>query len=197
MPDKVPPKKLYFNGKFVGEFFSTGDPTVDLCRVNQTMKAKGLHKVGEVNVPRAMVNHAIAFAKTAELIFKTEAVGASPVRLVPFIVNGAFAIEIYLKALALHFGLQPHGHDLLNLFDALTADARDALAANFGSAKVKCEIATLEDYRGALEKIRRAFVDWRYLYEPRSEPLSIEFKPLIFVLEVAHETCRMLLQDGA
>lgn len=106
----------------------------------------------------------------------------------PFVVNAAFALELYIKALGLLYGAVLHGHDLLKLFDALPSDSRDALQQNFGKVQWQCGIADMVGFRKVVADHRNAFIEWRYLHEGRAG--EIVFGPLIFVMEVLHETCR-------
>lgn len=191
---RVTKKKLYFNGNYICDVEATGDPALDADFVQQQLRARGLARQGEINTTKAMFNHAAAFAKTAERIYNGDLVSVPrpAVSLVPFIINSVFAIEIYLKTLGAHFKQPQPGHDLLKLFDSLPAEAHQALKDHFSCAKSLSEISKISEYRSAIEKMRGAFVEWRYLYE-RNEPTSIEIRPMIFVIEVAHETCRSLL----
>jgi hypothetical protein len=109
--------------------------------------------------------------------------------LAPFVVNSAFAIELYLKTLGQRYNTELRGHDLLDLFDGLPVDAHAALEQHFSKAKWPCGITTLAEYRKVLEEMRTTFVEWRYMYE-NGRAREVRIPPMIFIMEVLHETCR-------
>jgi hypothetical protein len=108
---------------------------------------------------------------------------------VPFVVNLAFALELYLKTLGHLFGKALRGHDLLELFDALPPEGREALRQNLPKARWQCDITNLEEFRKVLSGLRSVFVDWRYLHE-EGRTSEISFVPMIFIAEVLHAACQ-------
>lgn len=189
-------KKLYLNGEFITDYESTGDDMKDAELTRNILRDRGLHK--EVSLERAMFNQAHAFATTSSYLYDRDlmTVPRNGVSVVPFVVNGAFAIELYLKTLGqLHnVILRSRKHDLLELFDGLPTAAHSDLEKHFAKGKWQCGIATLQDYRSALEAHRGAFLEWRYLYEKQSVR-TITLQPMIFTMEVLHETCMSLLKS--
>jgi hypothetical protein len=185
-------KKLFFNGNFVTNYESTGDDRKDLELTRSILREKGLYQ--EINRERAMFNHAYAFATTSSYLYSKDlaVVPRNGVSAVPFIVNSAFAIELYLKTLGQLHNAPSRGHDLLDLFDKLPESARAAIEKHFSLGKWQCGITTLEEYRKGLQELRGAFVEWRYLYESQ-DANEIKFQPMIFTMEVLHETCRTAL----
>ena len=186
-------KKIYLNGDFVGEYTPTGDNDTDIELCVRLLREKGLYP--ETTLQQGMFRQAVSFATTASYLYnrdltKTPRNGLS---VAPFVVNSAFALEIYLKTLGELHSARLRGHDLLELFDALPQEAHRALQQNFGKCKWQCGIAEMPDFRKALADMRHAFVEWRYLYE-KERSSEVRFAPVIFVLEALHETCKALVQ---
>jgi hypothetical protein len=88
----------------------------------------------------------------------------------PFVVNSTFALELYLKTLGLLHDTELRGHDLLTLFDALPS-------------------RTWSTFRSEIERLRSAFLEWRYLHE-RKRASEIRFVEMIFIMELLDITCR-------
>jgi hypothetical protein len=74
---------------------------------------------------------------------------------VPAIVNGAFAIELYLKSMT-----DKRGHSLKNLF--LSLNANDQMAIR---SEVEPQLFNDYSFEDALDVIDDAFLFWRYLHE--------------------------------
>ncbi|MGE0055626.1 MAG: hypothetical protein AB7S74_15595 [Hyphomicrobium sp.] len=188
-------KTLYLNREFIADYESTGDDLKDMELTRSILRDKGLYK--EIDRDRAIFNHAHAFATTSSYLYNRDlqSVPRNGVSLVPFIVNSAFAIELYLKTIGQLHKISLRGHDLIELFDGLPAVAHADIEKHFAKCNWQCGIATLADYRKALEQLRGAFVEWRYLYEKQNANI-ISFGPLIFTMEVLHETCTSLLNSS-
>ena len=100
---------------------------------------------------------------------------------VPFIVNAAFAIELYLKALnsskcfnkpsEISPGVISYesvtskpvtwGHSLVDIYDALVEDIKIYLDDEFLNARISADCDSLRDF---LSQINKAFVQWRYIF---------------------------------
>lgn len=181
-------KDVYLNGKLIGAVPMSGDDKLDQERVVQLLKDKGLYR--ETTAIQAIYQQAISFATTSSYLYQRDLVKVprNGLSVAPFVVNSAFAIELYIKTLGKIFNTPLHGHDLLELFDSLPVEAHSALRQHFSKARWPSEISTLEDYRKAIEQMRNAFVEWRYLHE-NQEANEVQIPPMIFVMEVLHETC--------
>jgi hypothetical protein len=164
----ISPKKLYFNGQLVGEVPAAKNDEEHMELAIALMKAKGLYQ--PTTPIQGIFRQALSFATTASYLYKRDltTVPRNGMSVAPFVVNSAFAIELYLKTLGQLHGATLRGHDLLKLFDHLPAAARDALLPHFAASQTQCGIATLADYRNALEGMRDAFVEWRYLFAKQS-----------------------------
>ena len=185
----IGPKKIYLNGQLVGEVPAAKDDDEHMELAIALMKAKGLYE--PTTLVQGMFRQAVSFATTASYLYKRDltTVPRNGISVVPFVVNNAFAIELYLKTLGQLHNTPLRGHDLLVLFDLLPASAKDALLPHLASTQWQCGIATLADYRLELNELRGAFVEWRYLFET-GRTAEIKFQPMIFVTEVLHNTCK-------
>ncbi|MBI3894514.1 MAG: hypothetical protein HY313_01145 [Acidobacteria bacterium] len=194
MSDKEPTKKtLYVNGVIVGEVEATGDIQKDMELARDFLKSKGLHK--EVTMTQAMFRQALSFSTTAAYIHKRDLLKAptNGLSVVPFVVNSAFSIELYLKTLLNLHGVAARGHSLLNLYDALPEEARGAVfdAAKRHAHEYQVKVSTQEEFRGFVAELDTAFVEWRYCYETGHAGI-INIWPTILVMKAAHEACKKL-----
>ena len=181
-------KQIYFNGKLVGELPTAESDELEIEATSKFLEDKGLLRVP--NATLVAFTQARSFAATSASLFERDLSklprnGAS---VAPFVVNSAFAIELYLKALGRLDGIELRGHDLLELFDALPSQTHAAIEQNFSKARWRCGIATLAEFRQALKEMRRAFEEWRYLYE-KERTGTIRFFQMIFAMEMLHATC--------
>lgn len=189
---KIPPvtKSISLNGIFVGEVESTGDIESDTETVRQFLKDKGLHK--EVSNFQGIFNQAAAFANTSALLFERHLrrIPRKGVRAVPFVVNAAFSIELYLKALAKKHGVSLRGHELIKLYAALPDKALSEVQSVIQHCAANRALGEEPDFSAYLKNLNNTFVEWRYSYElEKTGPVHIE--PTIFVMEVLHEACRL------
>ncbi|MGY0574306.1 hypothetical protein ACTGJ9_027210 [Bradyrhizobium sp. RDM12] len=184
------PRKLYFDGKFVGEVPDTGDLKADMKVMTELLRSSG--SAEPLNKSQATFRQASAFAINASHLFNTGLTGApprNPINVIPFAVNAAFAVELYLKTLACVHGLEMRGHDLLGLFDQLPEEALEQLRQEIVLAPATDGIKDLTGFRVEIERLRHVFVEWRYLYE-RDSASEIRFLELIHILNVLHNICR-------
>ena len=187
---KIPPgpKKVLLNGIIVGEVVSTGDTDRDAEAVRQFLKSKGLHK--EVSRYQAIYNQAVAFANTSAYLYERD-LRRSPrkgVSVIPFVVNAAFGIELYLKALAQKHGTALRGHELTKLYEALPSIAFSEIDAVTPQCAANRALGEAPNFPAYIDRLNSAFVDWRYSYElEKTGPVHIE--PTIFVMEVLHYAC--------
>ena len=182
------PKTVLLNGIVVGEVVSTGDTERDIEAVRQYLKSKGLHKA--VSPYQAIYNQAVAFANTSAYLYerdlrRTPRKGFSAV---PFVVNAAFGIELYLKALAQKHGIALRGHELVKLYKALPSAALVEIEAVTAPCAANRALGETPNFLAYLENLNSAFVDWRYSYELEKTG-SVHIEPTIFVMEVLHEAC--------
>jgi hypothetical protein len=137
---------------------------------------------------------AVAFTTTAAHLFNNDLLGIParrPASFGPFVVNAAFALELYLKALNCVYGNDVgRTHDLLRLFCALPDAAKKAVEREFANAKLRPpNVQDLASFQTEIERVRHAFMDWRYLHEKKKTD-QVLIPEMIFVLNVLHNACR-------
>lgn len=184
------PKTVLFNGIIVGEVVSTGDYVRDTETVRQFLKDKGLHK--ETTLFQAMFNQAVSFANTSAYLYERDLrrLPRKGVSAAPFVVNAAFSVELYLKALAKKHGVALRGHELLKLYKALPVKALSEIEEVTPRCAANRALGEPPKFPEYIKELNNAFVDWRYCYElEKTGPVHIE--PTIFVMEVLHECCRL------
>lgn len=187
---KIPPgtKTILLNGIAVGEIISSGDFESDAEAVREYLKSKGLHK--EVTPFKAIFNQALSFANTSAYLFEKDLrkLPRKGVSIAPFVVNSAFAIELYLKALAKKHGVSLRGHELVKLYKALPAKAHAEIEAVIPKCAQNRDLGEEPNFSAYLANLNGSFVEWRYLYESKKTDV-IHIEPTIFVMEVLHEAC--------
>ena len=183
-------KKILVNGVEVGEYTSTGDDIKDLRIASAIVEKLGYKSHSTPG--RAIFNNAVQFATAASYIYKKDLV-ASPRNMaaaVAFLVNAAFAIELYLKALLVQHGVTPgRVHALVDLFDALPKAARDAVSRAIPAAAAALGLGADRDFRADVAALNDVFVDWRYCYE-HEEIGPVYVPPTLLVAGVLHEAFR-------
>ena len=185
----IGPRKIYLNGELIGEVPAAKDEDEHIELAIALMKAQGVYQ--PTTLVQGIFRQAVSFATTASYLYKRDLtrLPRNGLSVAPFVVNSALAIELYLKTLGQLHGTSLRGHDLVQLFDALPEVAQESLLPHFATSEWQCGIATVAGYRAALEEMRGAFVEWRYLFETDRSG-EIKFRPLIFVMEVLHNACR-------
>lgn len=183
------PRRVYFEGQFVGEVPDTGDMEHDLKAMSALLTSHGLNPLSP---NQAIFRQAAAFATNATYLFNTGLRGVPPpipMNLIPFVVNAAFAVELYLKTIGGLYGLNLRGHDLLELFDELPEEAKELLQREISGAQPACVVKDLGGFRAEIERVRHAFVKWRYLHE-RNRAGEIRVVEFTHVINILHNTCR-------
>jgi hypothetical protein len=151
----------------IGEIDGTGDNAKDVAAVRDYLKSRGLRS--EPSVVSTMLAAAKGFADTSSRLYR-EYVRAKPPRVggfIPFVVNSAFSVELYLKTLGKLFGVDLRGHDLLELYEALPAAAREQIDLISAACAKNQGLPPDTKYADCVQKHRRAFEEWRYLYEKK------------------------------
>lgn len=199
-------RTIFVNGIAVGEVPQTGDELEDLRVAREFLAARGL--VPEVSSFRAIQGQAIAFAYAANAVYE-QYLNTTPARnglaAVPFVVNSAFSIELYLKTLHEIAGTPQRGHRLLTLFDALPADVRAELeAAAIANAPAYLGPRHAErsfSLRDFVTDLDNSFVEWRYWHEQGGGTGKVMLHPTILVMKALHDVTQSALsrieqQDG-
>jgi HEPN domain-containing protein len=106
----------------------------------------------------------------------------------PFLVNAAFAMELFLKALAQHHGVSLRGHSLLKLYDELPPVARSAVERALSG--VSMDLADFDgssDLRGLFTNLDDAFLAWRYTHERNGDGRFYGAKAAVLLLALLDE----------
>ena len=190
-------KTIYVNGVAVGEVPQTGDELEDIRVAREFLAARGL--TPKLSPARVIQGQAIAFANAANAVYERylkTIPATNGLSAVPFVVNSAFSIELYLKTLHHIAGTPQRGHRLLVLFDALPADVRAELEA---AAMVNAPAylgpqhaersSTLRDLVSDLDN---SFVEWRYWHE-KGGAGKVMLHPTILVMAALHEVTQSTL----
>ncbi|HEY0077930.1 MAG TPA: hypothetical protein VGB73_04730 [Pyrinomonadaceae bacterium] len=155
--------------------------------------------------PEEAYKFARLYQKAAAAI-STEIINSnSPSLIGPIIVNSALATEMYLKCLLSleNSGACPTGHELKNLYRALTLDSKAQIEKYYsarlaylkssnvyptGIVKVNGVEQTISiwdhaktELQDVLEEANEAFVNWRYGYENDSK---VKLQPCTFLEEL-------------
>lgn len=180
-------KKLYSQGKYVGDVELTGDQKEDVQIVNEYLDERGLRKPpSKIN---AMYAQATAFSKTASYVYEQSLLKrpVDPLGVSPFIVNGVFSAEMYLKTLLEIYKKNEHGHNLSALFKQLPNKVKDKINKKKLRFEAKYGVQSGIPFIKHIKECANAFVDWRYMYE-KSE-LHFDVQKIIFILHTLHEVC--------
>lgn len=164
------PKELYVNGQLVGHYEATGDLEVDTRVAKQKLNELGY---SNTEYPEWMHirQQAIYFQDTCAYLMqyehrrkKTE----RPFTLIPYVVNSAFCIELYLKALSAKHGKPiKREHKLLKLYRELPESAVADIAASVDQAARESQFEESPDVVAYLTELNDAFVKWRYAFESK------------------------------
>lgn len=185
----VEKKSILLNGIVVGEVAAMGDIKLDAKVAHEFLAKNGLLK--ERHPAEEIFSSAVAFANTSAHLYerglkKQPTKGAS---IVPFVVNSAFAIELYFKALARKHDVTLRGHELLNLYTALPKKALVEIEMAIPGCANDRKIVS-PNFVGYIQELNNAFVIWRYIFE-KSDAEIIHVEPIIFVMQVLHEAFRL------
>lgn len=184
----VPPgkRRVYSDGVHVGDIDRTGDELKDAESASALLRSKGIKPPSRL---RVMFLVAASFSATARGLLKgpLAQVPTQPTAIVPFVVNAAFSIEVYLKALRASLGKQRNtGHNLLALFDSLPQELREGIQARATLLAKNYKLDGPVDFRAHLAQLNNAFSQWRYLYEHPSLGI-VNVQPTVLVMHTLHE----------
>lgn len=185
-------KELKLNGIVVGEYLGSDDTDEDIEAARWSLRDKGLYK--PPTLVQAMRGQAEGFTATAHLAYermRLRGTGDPPTTMVPFIVNAAFAVELYLKTLLRSAGVVPprQEHELVKLHAQLPSNEQARIEELCVHQTQDFDPGTSDTFSARLVPLNNAFVRWRYAYEyDRAGP--VRPRSLILVLAACHEACR-------
>lgn len=127
------------------------------------------HNASSKYDPKKMSNQARSFREAAQRceVQVPNADGSFEMPIAPAIVCYAFCAEVSLKAILASENAPAPGHDLLNLFNKVSAARRSELAS----------VLQVEEQaiRSLASACRNAFTEWRYIYESTGTQLDLQF----------------------
>lgn len=184
-------KTIYVNGIVVGDVEVTGDVGTDIELIRQFLQSRGIQR--EVTLVQAMFRQALSFCTTAAHLYERDLrrPPANGLSVAPFVVNSAFAIELYLKTLHQLEGAPVRGHSLLQLYDGLPDDSRQNIVdiARIHGPSYQVAVADGDVFRQFVAELDNAFTDWRYCYET-GQTGTVHLQPAILVMKALDEACR-------
>lgn len=183
--------KVWAEGKYLGEIEDSRDRQKNIAAMEALRAAHGLPPTLRKTLPQRACDQAKSFAEAAKLIREQPLVSPDGRNLVaPSVVNSAFAIELYLKAIGFSVARNLHGHKLEKLFGKLPAEIQH---------KIQAEYAVVADRRGTraypvvnmLREKSEAFEKWRYPYQQKG---TLAYYPDtdVILLEALDCVCRLL-----
>lgn len=181
-------KPIYLNDRIVGEVPATGDVDLDMQTVVKFLEERGLFR--ETGRIASMLFQAYSFGKTARRIYDLYLCGlpANPIGVAPFVVNGSFALEIYIKTLAEIHGTTLRGHNLSKLYEALDPQIQTLLEQiTQGYIKAK-NLQGIIGFSPCICAVGNAFEKWRYHYEEGTAP-TVDAVDVFLSLDVLHAAC--------
>lgn len=182
--------EIKVNGKVIGYYEATGDDEVDAQRAIERLRELGLE-------PQALPawmrirQQAMDFRDACGLLMNySERQRLPDMRplYVPYLVNSALCVELYLKALSLRYSKEQRGHDLHKLFLNLPPEAVEAINERLEEAKVEVGLPEVPDVVSTLRKIKDNFVVWRYLHE-HEQLGTVPMQELRFLRALLHRAC--------
>lgn len=185
-------RRVILRGQEVGRFQSTGDLRKDAEIAREIMIANGFIPHTDA---QAMHLQGYAFATAAQVVHDEllqkdgRGEGAAP-----FVVNAAFALEVYLKSIfaALDQTVPIH-HDLSKLLANLPDEGRVAIQLqipHFWTGEVAAERF---DLAAIVDSLAGAFVHWRYYYEGTGKAQPVNVASVIYALNVIHRASRAIV----
>lgn len=180
-------KDILVNGVVVGSCKTTGNNVEDARIVSEFLKSKGLHQ--EVTINDAMYQQANSFATVANDLYE-KGLKKSPYNgscVPPFVVNGIFSVELYLKAIHNVYGNKIRGHHLASIYKGMPRQGKEYFLSAAKDIRPKYSLKEGQDIHSCLDSLSRAFEQWRYLYE--NNGLETEIQSVRYTMHVAHEAC--------
>lgn len=178
-------KDILFNGVLVGTHESTGNYKKDAELVHLFLKEKGF--IQTISLNDQIFGQANAFAKVANNIYSND-LKKSPYKVssvCPFIVNAAFSIELYLKAIHDFYGNKIRGHHLANLYKKIPENGKSYFLNAATDLRNRYELPQGTDITTCLESLSYAFENWRYIYE--HDDIETELQSIHYNLHVSFE----------
>ncbi|BAJ02399.1 hypothetical protein SVI_2428 [Shewanella violacea DSS12] len=180
--DNVKYLKIMDKDKEIGKIPDSGDPIENVKRYTQFLKDENIFV--KLSQTKLMFKQARSFAKIAKDIH-SKSLFKPPFdheASAPFVVNSAFACEMYLKALQSVYG-EPEGiHNLSQLFKHLPNKLKDKVNKLTKEKSITFQLNNKTLFKDHLKTISNAFIDWRYIYEKDSATVNLSVILLILTV---------------
>jgi hypothetical protein len=178
--------KVISNNLEIGKILDSGDPVDNAKRYIQLLKDKNLYV--EISQTKLMFKQARSFATVSRDIHRGYLVSPpfNQEVVAPFVVNAAFACEMYLKALQSLTGQIDETHSLNVLFRHLPNKMKDKINALNRQKAAQFQLESRTSFKEHLKTISNAFVDWRYIYEQEKATANISVILLILTVLDTH-----------
>lgn len=192
-------RTLILNGIAIGEVPDTGDVKADALATREFLETKGLWKPK----PKSQQMYAVAcsFHKTAAMLYErldkrhTEP-GWRGMDLVPFVVNTAFSLELFLKTIGEAHGKAPWGHDLLVIYKKLPAAARESIESASPQLAPRYSPDGAKPFHELIGPLAKSFERWRYSWELQDGAGMVNVLDAIAALYVLHDVATRSLFPG-
>ena len=187
--------KVLWNGKVIGSHPDKGDPTGNHQAGLLVLKEAGIERgVGKAPQLTAL-GQARSFGTASVLIYKIGFTKSpfNPHLVAPLIVNTAFCIEVFIKALGQFRGTTLRGHDLQPLFDQLPQADQQTLQTTFNE-RVEARKLSQTSLRDSLAAMNKAFIEWRYLYE-NEKTLTFEVGLAVSAIEAFDRVTTVIVES--
>ncbi len=178
---------LYRNGKFVGIFPYSGNDEIDAQSAKELLAKLGL--LNNSTSLEAIIRQAKAFEEATDVLF---CAGKSNLT-VPFVVNGSFCIELYLKAIYVANDCTKEGHNLVRLYNELPKPIKLSIEREYKAQISKNGISSRhENFETAIKSLSNCFVQWRYFHERAATSVvnTAEISNIIFTLKKILESAK-------
>ncbi len=180
-------KDILLNGVLVGSYEASGDMEKDAKVARDFLSKKGLLK--GVTENDQMYGVANSFAEVANTIYSNH-LRKSPYKgssTVPFVVNAAFSIELYLKTINNTYGNKIKGHNPAKLYANIPKAGKEIFITASSDVRPGYQLENGVNIHTCIESLSSAFEDWRYLYEKNR--ISVEIQSIRYTMNVAFEAC--------
>jgi hypothetical protein len=180
--DDVKYLKILDKDQVLGNIIDSGDPIENAKRYTQFLKDKNLYV--ELSQSKLMFKQARSFAKIAKDIHSKSLLKPpfDQEASAPFVVNSAFACEMYLKALQSVYGEPEEIHSLSQLFKHLPNKLKDKVNKLTKEKSTSFKLNSTKLFKDHIKTISNAFIDWRYIYE--KDNVTVNLSVILLILTV-------------
>ena len=188
---------VHLNGQVVGHINNTGDNHQNALLADKLYDQLGVPKQSKV---QKMLLQARAFNMTCRELHKSH-LDKHPIKpeFAPaFIINAAFACEVYIKRIyELRKKKYEATHNLSVLYKQLHNKDQHQINKVYKQLRNQNDAdENPEKIKDAIKTIANAFVDWRYLYEKKSGLGSVNFGT-VFLVIIALEMFNVEMDEQA